>query len=147
MSDKKKKTSKLFDYINAVSVTKDTSILHDLDFAKQYVPFVVNRAFSYHHDSVLAANIMNERSWLSPELQAQFLLNTLRARKRFSPWLKNSISDDVNAVAEYYGCSVRHAKTLADLHSPEQLSTIRARLYKGGFASGRGNGHDTTTAT
>jgi hypothetical protein len=141
-----KKQSKLFEYINAISLTKNEDFLEDIDFAKQYVPFVVNRAFSYHPDSVLAANIVNERSWLAPELQARMLLNTLRSRKRYSPWLKNSVSDDVKAVAEYYGCSIRHAKSLTELHTSAQLLTLRSRLYKGGFAPEKGTGYDDSTS-
>jgi hypothetical protein len=141
-----KKQSKLFEYINAISLTKNQDFLEDIDFAKQYVPFVVNRAFSYHPDSVLAANLVNERPWLPAELQARMLLNTLRSRKRYSPWLKNSVSDDVKTVAEYYGCSIRHAKSLTELHTSAQLLTLRSRLYKGGFAPEKGTAYDDSTS-
>lgn len=143
---KAKSQSKLFDYVNAISMTKKDDFLSDLDFSKHYVPFVVNRAFSYHADSVLAANMVNERPWLAPELQARMLLNTLRSRKRYSPWLKNTVSEDVKTVAEYYGCSIRHAKSLIDLHTPAQLLTLRSRLYKGGFAPNKGTDYDESTS-
>lgn len=142
-----KKQSKLFDYINAISLTKNDEFLNDPEFSKQYVPFVVNRAFSYHHDTILAANIVNERSWLSPELQARMLLNTMRARKRYSPWLKHSISDDVMVVSEYYGCSIRHAKSLTELHTPEQLTIMRRRLDKGGSLANKGYDYDEHTGS
>jgi hypothetical protein len=141
-----KKQSRLFDYVNAISSTKDASFLDDVDFAKQYIPFIVNRAFSYHADSVMAANMVNERPWLAPELQAQLLLNTLRSRKRYSPWHKHMVSDDVRVVAEYYGCSLRHAKTLTDLHTSDQISYLRSRIYKGGCAPVTGSDHDTRTS-
>lgn len=142
-----KKQSKLFDYINAISLTKNEDFLEDPDFPKHYVPFVVNMAFSFYPDTILAANIVNERSWLSPQLQARILLNTMRARKRYSPWLKHSISDDVMVVSEYYGCSVRHAKTLTELHTPEQLVIMRQRLHKGGSLSNRGYHDDADTGS
>ena len=141
-----KKQSKLFEYINAISHTKNDAFLDDIDFAKQYVPFIVNRAFSYHPDSVLTANIVNERPWLAPELQARMLLNTLRSRKRYSPWHKHTISDEIRVVAEYYGCSLRHAKTLAELHTSDQISHLRSRIYKGGFAPVKGSDYDTDTS-
>lgn len=128
----KKKSSKLFDYVNALSSSKDGSFLADVDFEKHYVPFLVNRAFSYHADSVLAANLMNERPWLTPQLQGHFLLNTLRARRRYSAWHKHSVSDDAKTVSEYYGCSLRHARGIVDLHSSDQLTVMRGRLNKGG---------------
>lgn len=132
MSTKPK--SRLFEYINALSYTKDTSILDDPNFEKEYVPFVANRAFSYHKDSVLVANAMNERAHLSKPLQGAFILNSLRPRKRFSAWIKHKVSEDARIVAEYYGCSLRHATTLVALHTPDQLTQMRQRLTKGGHA-------------
>lgn len=124
--------SKLFEYIGDISHTKKSSWLDTSDFEKEYVPFVANRAFSYHADSVLAANAMNERPWLPKRLQALFLLHTLRPRKRFSKWLKHSVSADAKLVSEYYGCSLRHAIPLVSLHTPEQLAYMRTRVFKGG---------------
>lgn len=112
-------------------------------FAKEYVPFIVNRALSYHQDAVLAANAMNERPWLEPAMQFLFLLNTLAARKRFSKWIKTTVPDDVRTVAEYYGCSLRHARDIVPLHTKEQMKIIRSRLEKGGAAKA-GTRHDHT---
>tara|TARA_R110000868_G_scaffold79333_3_gene225974 strand:- start:469 stop:870 length:402 start_codon:yes stop_codon:yes gene_type:complete len=128
------KSNRLWDYIGAISHSKDPSCLDDMDFEKQYVPFIVNRAFSYHQDSVLAANVMNERPWVDKYLQFRFLSGTLRPRKRYSPWVKNVVSEDVKTVSEYYGCSVLHAKSLITLHTSDQLTHMRDRLKKGGFA-------------
>lgn len=129
------KKSRLFDFINAVSHTKDASFMDDPTWEKEYVPFIANRAFSYHLDSVMSANMMNERPHLAKNLQAQYFLNTLRSRRRWAPWHKNSVSDDERMIAEYYGCSLRHASALRALHSSEQLLTMRARVYKGGLSS------------
>lgn len=138
---KKKKTSKVFEYLKAVSQTKSVTHLEDLDFDDQYIPWLINRGLSYHQDSVLAANTMNERPWLLPALQFRFLLNTIRARSRYSTWLKRSDSVDVVLVAEYYGCSVRHAQSLLILHSDKQLCSVRARLNKGGVLTKKGIGY------
>ena len=131
MSEKKK--SPVFEYVNAVTLTKDTTGLADPSFEKNYVPFIVNRALSYFQDSVLAANLMNERPWLDKRLQFLFLLNTLRPRKRFSKWLKHNTASDVYVVSEYYGCSTRHALSLVGLHNEDQLAYMKTRLYKGGL--------------
>lgn len=132
-----KKAKKVFEYLKAVSMTKSVAHLEDVDFDDHYIPWLINRGLSYHQDAVLAANSMNERPWLSPALQFRFLLNTLRARSRFSAWLKRSDSEDVVLVAEYYGCSVRHAHSLLTFHSDDQLRCIRARLNKGGVLTKR----------
>ena len=131
MSQQKKK-SRLFDFVNAVSHTKDASFMEDPTWESEYVPFIVNRAFSYHADSVLAANLMNERPHVAKNLQAQFFLNTLRPRKRYASWYKRDQNGNAQKIAEYYGCSLRVASALVDIHTPEQLKHIEKRLFKGG---------------
>lgn len=121
-----------FECVNAVSHSKDMSMLDDPTFEKKYVPFIVNRALSYHADAVLAANIMNERPFLSKYLQFRFLAQVLRPRKRYSKWLKQNVSENAEVIAEYYGVSMRHANTLTSLHTDEQIAHMRGRLYKGG---------------
>ena len=123
-------------------MTKSLAHLDDVAFDEHYSPWLMNRGLAFHQDAVLAMNSMNERPWLAPSLQFRFLLNTLRARSRFSPWLKRVTSADVVLVAEYYGCSVRHAQPLLDLHSKDQLRSVRARLYRGGVMSKKDVGYD-----
>jgi hypothetical protein len=127
-----KTKSKLFEFVDAVSHTKDASFMDDPTWEKEYVPFIVNRAFSYHRDSVLAANVMNERPHLQKNLQAWFYLNTLRARKRYASWHKREQGSGAKSIAEYYGCSLRIASVLVNLHTPEQIEYIERRLFKGG---------------
>lgn len=129
------KSSRVFAYVDAVSYSKNTAVLQEQEFAKEYLPFIVNRALSYHEDSVLAANMMNERPSLDPSLQFLFLLNTLRSRKRFAKWIKNTVADDVRLVAEYYKCSLQKAEPLVSLHTSEQLTEIRRRIDRGGSAT------------
>ena len=123
---------RLWDYLAAICYTKDRSVLEDIDFEKVYDPYIINRALGQHEDSVLAAQMVNERPWMPKASQFLFLLNTLRARKRWGNWLKNTVSGDERAVAEYYGVSLRHARDLLSLHTPEQLATVYRRIDKGG---------------
>lgn len=138
------KNPRIWAYLRAVQQTKDMTVLQDPDFDKVYEPFIVNRALGHHMDTVLAANSMNERNWLSPELQFMFLLNTIRPRFRKSEWLKTTVSDDVKVVAEYYGCSCRHARNLVSLHTSAQMAYIRSRLDKGGAVTKSGARHDSS---
>jgi hypothetical protein len=142
---KAKQTPRIWDYLNAVNKSKDESVLRDADFDKQYNAFLINRALSQHEDTVLAANLMNERAHLPVDLQFRFLLNTVRARFRKSDWLKHTVSDDLKAVAEYYGCSVRQARGIVSLHSSAQLTTIYARIDKGEKVTRKGPRHDNST--
>jgi hypothetical protein len=75
---------------------------------------------------------MNINCHLDHKLQFDFLLNSLRARKRFTPWLKASKIDDLEYVKEYYGYSNEKAKSALKLLNDEQIKTIKDSLNKGG---------------
>ena len=75
----------------------------------EYVPFVINRTFSYFPDTVMYANELNTRSHLDNKLQFDYLLNSIRLKKRFSRWLKPEKNADIDAIKEYYSCSYRKA--------------------------------------
>jgi hypothetical protein len=70
-------------------------------------------------------------------LQFDFLLNSLRPRKRFNPWLKASKLKDLEYVKEYYGYSNEKAKSALSILNDEQIKTIKDSLNKGG-KNGRG---------
>jgi hypothetical protein len=130
-------------YLGAIQHKKSTGPLDDPDFEKVYTPFMMNRALGHSDDTVLAANLMNERPGLDPRLQFHFLLNTVSPRYRKSEWMKAEVSDDVRDIAEYYECSVKHARSLVPLHSSDQLAQIRRRLEKGGAMKAGRRGSST----
>ena len=53
-------------------------------------------------DTILYVNEMNKCPHLPKKLQYDFLLNSVKPRKRFSPW-NHKILDNLEAVKEYYG--------------------------------------------
>ena len=99
---------------------------------KAYNPFMANRGLSYFNDTVLLANEMNRYHHLDSKLQFDFLINTIRKRKRFSKWLKPEESAAVEAVKEYYGYNDEKARQALTLLSNEQINELRLRVYKGG---------------
>jgi Bacteriophage clamp loader A subunit len=119
-----------FDYLNSVNETKtDLSVDGEVP---GYVAFIANRSLSYFSDTVLLANELNKYPQIPAFAQYQFLLNTVRKRKRFSKWVKPTHSDDIEVVKEYYGFSNEKAMDALTLLSPEQLQTIRSKVDKGG---------------
>lgn len=120
-----------FDYVTAINYTKENIITDEID-EKNYNPFLTNRSLSYFHDTVVAANTMNQYHHIDNSLQFHFLLNIVRKRKRFSKWIKPDVFDDVNAVKEYYGYSDVKARSALSLLSPDQIQEIKRRIYKGG---------------
>jgi len=110
-----------------------------------YVPFIVNRALSYHYDCILSANDMNLAPHLSKSMQYQYHLNKIRAWKRpFQKWQKLEKNDDLDLIKEKYGYSNDKARAALEILSKEQVEIIRKEMNKGGFndsnkRSNRGN--------
>jgi hypothetical protein len=119
-----------YEYVKAVNSGKDI-MLDDLD-EKAYNGFLVNRNLSYFHDTVLIANEMNRMAHVGGRLQFDFLLNTVRKKKRFSKWAKASKPESLEIVKEYYGYSNDKARQIMHLITPEHLSFMEQKLYKGG---------------
>ena len=65
---------------------------------------------SGHLDTVMFANEMNLSPQLDSDMQYLFYLNSVRKRKRFSPWLRKDEIKDLDSVKRYYGYSNEKAK-------------------------------------
>ena len=87
---------------------------------------------SHHMDTVMFANEMNRLPHLDKKLQYDFFINTVRSRRRFSPWDKKQKMNDLNVVKQYYGYSNEKARQALNILSPSQLDYIKSKLNKGG---------------
>ena len=83
-------------------------------------------------DTVMFANEMNRLPNLDKRLQYDFYINTVRSRRRFSPWDKKQKMNDLNVVKQYYGYSNEKARQALNILSPSQLDYIKSKLNKGG---------------
>ena len=121
-------TYELKDWLNSINFTKD-----DLsEEIKSYPPYIVNRCLSGHIDCILFANEMNMNHHLDKDLQYSFYLNSLRKKKRFSPWLRKDKVTDLECVKSYYGYSNEKASQALKILTKEQLTFIKKRLDIGG---------------
>ena len=78
------------------------------------------------------ANEMNRLPHLDKRLQYDFYINTVRSRRRFSPWDKKQKMNDLNVVKQYYGYSNEKARQALNILSPSQLDYIKSKLNRGG---------------
>jgi hypothetical protein len=123
----------LKDYLKAVNQTKEHLLdSEDQEWERKYPPFIVNKCVAPFPDTVMLVNEINQLPHVEKKLQFDFLLNSLRPRKRFTPWLKAKKLDNLEYVKEYYGYSNEKAKTALDILTDEQISAIKRKLYKGG---------------
>jgi hypothetical protein len=100
---------------------------------KDYVPYIVNKALSFHYDCILYANEMNKNPSVDKLLQFHFFLNSVRGYKRpFQKWIKKDTIENLEAIKEYYKYSNEKAKEVLSILSDEQITTIKKKLDKGG---------------
>ena len=123
----------LKDYLNAINYTKEKLLdSEDEMWEKKYAPFIVNKCVAPFTDTIMLVNEINQRHHLDKKLQFDFLLNSLRTRKRFTPWAKASKNKNLDIIKEYYGYSNEKAKSALDILNDEQIKTIKDSLNKGG---------------
>jgi hypothetical protein len=125
-----------FDYVNSINSTKENLMRNtenDELAEKGYDPFLTNRSLSYFDDAIGMANEMNFRSHADKILQYEFLLNTIRKRKRFSKWIKPEKDDTVKTLQEFYGYSRKKAEQAANVLSDGQINEIKNKLEQGGL--------------
>ncbi len=123
----------LKDWLNSINQTKKNLIDEDLPVEKEYPPYIINRCLSGHLDCVMFANEMNKNAHLSKDMQYQFLLHSIRKKKRFSPWLRQEKIADLELVKKYYKYSNEKAQQALKILIPEQLEYIRKKLDTGGI--------------
>ena len=118
-------------WLNSINFNKENIL--DEDPTEKYPAFVVNKCLSGSLDSVLFANEMNKSHFLDPKLQYDFLLNSLRKKRRFAPWLKKGKIDDIDAVKKYYGYSNEKAQQALRILTKDQIEYIKGKLNTGGM--------------
>ena len=124
----------LKEYLNAINHTKKNVMdSEDTMWVKKYPAFIVNKVLSGFSDTIMLVNEMNRNHFLDKDMQFQFLLNSIRSKKRYSPFLRASKIKDIECVKEYYGYNNEKAKTALDLLTKEHLKLIKEKLYKGGI--------------
>jgi len=121
-----------FDFVKEIQLGKHDLIV-DQQAEKDYVPFVINRTLSYEMDCLLFANEMNRRHHLEKKLQHDYLMRTIRSRRRgFHKWAKPIVNESLEAVKEVWECSDRKAMEILRILSPTQIEGVMAITNKGG---------------
>jgi hypothetical protein len=76
---------------------------------------------------------MNRRHFLDKKLQNDFLLNTIRSKKRpFAKWVKSEKSEDVDLIKLAYGLSDSKAIEALRLISEKDIKLLREKFDIGG---------------
>ena len=123
----------LKEYLNAINFTKKNLMdSDDLLWQKKYPAFIVNKILSGFQDCVMLVNEMNRNHFVDKDMQFHFLLNSIRSKKRYSPFLRSSKLKDLDVVKEYYGYNNEKAKVALDILTKDEVKLIKEKLFKGG---------------
>ena len=124
----------LKEYLNAINFTKkDLTKSEDELWKKKYPAFIVNKLLSAFSDTIMLVNEMNRNHFIDKDMQFQFLLNSIRTKKRYSPFLRASKLKEIECVKEYYGYSNDKAKSALDILTKDEINLIKEKLFKGGI--------------
>tara|TARA_A100001037_G_C14980053_1_gene557655 strand:- start:554 stop:961 length:408 start_codon:yes stop_codon:yes gene_type:complete len=123
----------LSDYLKTINETKQNLLdSEDTSWEKEYPAWVVTKCMASHYDTVLLANEMNIYYDLPNKLQYDFYINTVRKRKRFSPWEKKVKIEDLETVKTYYNYSTQKAQAILKILNKDQLDHLKSKLNRGG---------------
>ena len=127
-------TYELKDYLKSINESKeDLMNTNDEAWAKKYPAYIVNRCLSMFWDTLPQANEMNGYHFLDNKVQFQFLINSVRKKKRFGGrWLKQSKLKDLEYVKEYFGYGNEKAREALNILTTKQIEDIKLSLEKGG---------------
>ena len=128
-------------FLKSINTTKENVLLEDSNgkIEEAYNPFIINKSLSHFPDTIMQANTMNQYFELDKKLQYDFLLNSIRKKKRFTKWIKSNIEENVEIVKQYYKVGNEKAVEILSLLNDEQISTIKSELSEGGISGRRSN--------
>ena len=128
-------------FLKSINTTKENVLLDDSNgkIEEAYNPFIINKTLSYFPDTIMQSNTMNQFFDIDKKLQYEFLLNSIRKKKRFSRWIKSNIEENVDTVKQYYKVGNEKAVEILSLLNDEQISIIKSELSEGGVSGRRNN--------
>jgi hypothetical protein len=115
-----------FDYIKLINDGKQSEV----DSA--YPAFVINMNYSMFADTIMQANFVNCNPQMSPRMHYDYLLGTIRPRKRFKKWPKkhaNDTEENILAVMYFYKYNRSRAKETIAVLTEQQLDAIKQETY------------------
>lgn len=122
----------LKEWLKSINLSKKNLIEECPELIKEYSPYIINRCLSADVDTILFSNEMNMNSHLDKDMQYSFFLNTIRKRRRYSPWLRKDKIEDLECVKRYYGYSNEKASQALKILSRDQINFIKQRFEIGG---------------
>ncbi len=124
---------RLGEYLTAINHSKENLFdTEDITIEKEYSPYIINRCLSNFPDTIMQANEMNFWCGVDKKMHFDFLVHSIRKRKRFSKWLKDIKPEEFEAVKNYFGYSDRKTKEVMTILSKNDINNIKKDIDTGG---------------
>ena len=123
----------LTDYLNSINWTKENIAERGEDWMRQYPPYVINKCLSAFIDTIIYSNEMNVNHHIDKDMQYSFYLNTVRPKRRFSPWGKKQQVKDLDLVKKYFKYNDDKARDALRILTKDQIELIKSKLNTGGM--------------
>jgi len=132
--DYKRKRLSPFDFAKDLSQYKKNLLKQDPEHEKELkgLVYMINRAFSYHIDTILWANEINQHPNVDPVLLHDFYFYGLPSKPRYAKWSKVAKDDDITLIMDHYGYSKLRAIEALDLLTPDDIIDIKKMRDTGG---------------
>lgn len=114
-----------FDYVKAINKGVVDPKTIDSKMAG-YVPFVVNRAFSYYFDTLLAANTLNKYPDIPHAQQYAYYAHSFKPRPRFAKWIKPQGQDIIATISEVMSVSHARASEIYLILTDQQITQFES---------------------
>jgi hypothetical protein len=120
-----------FDIVNQICTTKED--YWDEIEDKDYVPFMINRSLSYHHDCIMIASIANHMHTAPKRWQYDLLrLSVTPKKKRFSKWAKPEEDKLIELISETYQVNRHRAISIRKFLNEGNINTLKEKTNRGG---------------
>lgn len=126
-------TKPITEIIKSINNTKENVLESGKVSRSEYIPFIINRTFSYFPDTVLLANEVNQYIEIDKESHYGFYLNIVSKKSRFSKWNKKKPNEDIDAIKKYFGYNNSKAKGAMEILSKEEIQKIKDSFNTGGL--------------
>lgn len=105
----------------------------DADMERDYVPFMINRAFSYHQDTLGLAGFMNQYHTMDKQMQYDMYRLEIRPKRaRFAKWGKAPKDLLIGDVMEAYQVNRSRAISILSLWDDSDIKKFKECTFKGG---------------
>lgn len=121
-------------FLNSINNTKTNVLLEDTNgkIEEAYNSYIINKSLSYFPDTIMQSNTVNMYFNLDNKMKYDFLLNSIRKRKRFTPWVKSTAEENIEVIKIYFNVGNEKASEILSLLNENQINRIKEQLSEGG---------------